>query len=923
MSTSAQKKLSVLITEAGTFLGTELARAYLAEDTIVYGVSNTTLPGDLLINHNFTLLELDLSQPLPAYLPSFDLIFDFSILKNSKINLFSQMPAVPQQTENIISQLQDNTKLFIFSKIATNEDLYDYLTRSGSSLKRKLKLVLVGDLYGPAVKEQEGNELTNIIFQAIKSDKIILEDEGLRLIYPAYVTDVTESIIQIAKEPKDKEIYRFVSDQAKTSLTVSYELQDIARLVLGKELGLFFSGPQKQITHEPEIMVTADVIKKTDLREGLNKTLEYFNNNEQIEHPKKIPLANYHHPNPPTQREEQKPPHVTKRLPVFTLAYNFKARNVIAILIMLFLLTVTKTVLDFYLGATSLKAAKSQLESGDFKAARQKASNSQKSFHAAANKTIFIKSLNTLANSLETGSTAALYFTDGAEAFSKSIYDITQPGSTATQDKDAVSASFQKATSLSAYASAKLNSVSISPLNSSSEIAKKEFTDLSRLSQSAYELSNLLDDLTGASGSKKTYLVLLQNNTELRPGGGFIGNYATVEFNQGKLGDITVDDIYNIDGQLKEKIEPPKELKDKLGTTQLYLRDSNWSPDNTLNSQTERDLFKKETGKSVDGVITLDLSFVQEILESSGPIRLEDYKEDISAKNLFEKGEYYSEIGFFPGSTQKKDFFGALSKALIAKVLQTEKEDKNATSQIALIKAVRNALHGKHMMLSFDDPNLATYVATHGWNQPLPPLTFNPADDSFETRDFLTISEANLGANKVNRFIERKISYDMTIGRDADLVAKLKISYTNNSQADTWPGGKYTNFLRVYVPANSGLLEVRNGDVTDIKTVATQIQGFLTSFSTFVEVPIKSTKEIELTYRIPKNIKLETNPTYHVYFSKQPGTESDPLTFIFNLPQYLQIRSINGSEEVTGKQNVKTETDLEVDRQFTIEVKKN
>jgi len=89
-----------------------------------------------------------------------------------------------------------------------------------------------------------------------------------------------------------------------------------------------------------------------------------------------------------------------------------------------------------------------------------------------------------------------------------------------------------------------------------------------------------------------------------------------------------------------------------------------------------------------------------------------------------------------------------------------------------------------------------------------------------------------------------------------------------------------------------------------------------------VEVPIKSTREVVFSYRIPKNIKLEKAPYYHLYVQKQAGTEKDPFEFKFNLPAYLTVKSVNGSDEQEGKQNLLLQTDLATDRQFEIEVAK-
>ena len=170
------------------------------------------------------------------------------------------------------------------------------------------------------------------------------------------------------------------------------------------------------------------------------------------------------------------------------------------------------------------------------------------------------------------------------------------------------------------------------------------------------------------------------------------------------------------------------------------------------------------------------------------------------------------------------------------------------------------------------------------------------------------------------------------------------IAYTNNSQAETWPAGKYVNFLRLYVPLAAGLEDFKlsippevkrteqrrpsspvssqEDGVIDKNDVEVTTQGNLTVFSTFVEVPIKSTQIVTFTYRIPKNIKLEQAPAYHLYVQKQAGTEKDPFEFKFNLPAFLEAKNVNGDKQYKGSKNITIDTDLSTDRQFEIEVVK-
>src|SRR6185437_16558381 len=68
-------------------------------------------------------------------------------------------------------------------------------------------------------------------------------------------------------------------------------------------------------------------------------------------------------------------------------------------------------------------------------------------------------------------------------------------------------------------------------------------------------LVTIFPKLLGYNGTQ-TYLILFQNNAELRPGGGFIGSYGLVSFDHGKMGQFTIHNVYDADGLLTKHIEP-------------------------------------------------------------------------------------------------------------------------------------------------------------------------------------------------------------------------------------------------------------------------------------------------------------------------------------------------------------------------------
>ncbi len=965
MDNSAPKKETrVLITNIGTFLGTQLAHKLIDIGYEVYGAGKKQPDENLLGSSGFTFLDLDLAQPLPTYLPRFNTIIHLSS-DNTQDRSIDTVKLSTASEKIIDIAAGSDTSVIFLAKITDMEKISSHCETGN---RQNPKFIAIGHVYGPNmnlfgkntpenISFFENNELINLISQAIETDKVILDHEGTELIYPTYIDDATSALVQeITAEKKYKQIKFIISNPAQSALSLAYEIQSKTHVILHKELNLFFSGPEGHERPKPQPQIRIhDTIPahKHSFAEGLETTLLYFEekglvNKVEIvtqKEDKPITTLNFggdQFPGLPKDKSQKIKLKfgITPKLP-FT---GGKFKKVVLVSIFLLFIFIVRLVFNFAQGTNELKEARDALKVADFQKSQEKAQDAVGHFSSAQNSANLltaplrfanpIKSFNFGVQSLEVGANALLNFSEGVKIISLNLSSITSTNSSKTNlDLETPVASLTKSYFESEHAKTLAESAASSfILKSQFKRAHDAFSELSHLSLNAQELTTLTPDITGTN-SKKTYLVLIMNNAELRPGGGFIGNFAEISFEDNKLKKVEVEDIYTIDGQLKEIINPPPQLTQKLGVKQLYLRDSNWSTDFRVNAQTARDFYKKETGKTVDGVIALDLTLLENLLAKIGSVRLEDYNEDITSENLLEKGQYYSEVGFFPGSTQKRDFFATLTANLLTIIfdsLSSNSPQVGNAPWMALFETISQGLLEKHIMLSFDNENLSALIKSKGWDNPLPPKNYNPKDDTASTRDFLELSEANIGANKVNRYLTREVAYDMTISRDADLVATLTLTYKNESPADTWPGGTYVNYLRITAPANSTLESYReNGKEVDINqlergkivsVVETTQVGELTQFATLVEIPVKQTKTLTFKYRIPKNIKLETAPTYELYISKQPGTLSDPLKFTFNLPGYLKIDSVNGNDEENGKQNMTAETNLTIDRHWQIKI---
>lgn len=433
------------------------------------------------------------------------------------------------------------------------------------------------------------------------------------------------------------------------------------------------------------------------------------------------------------------------------------------------------------------------------------------------------------------------------------------------------------------------------------------------LVEQAKSASKLMPKITGMGG-KKSYLVLLQNNLELRPTGGFIGSYAKLDFENGRLTNIKVDDIYSLDGALKEVIIPPQDLREDLKLERLYLRDSNFDPDFPTSARQAAFFYKREAGEPVHGVIALDLKASGNLLDAVGGLDLPEYGEQVNGSNLFERAISHAETNFFPGSQAKKNYLTSLQNQLFNKIFYLSKQNWPA-----IILAISKSLNEKHILVYLEDPTLFSYLASSNWSGVFPRAAENRDG---ETRDFLAVIESNMGANKVNYFLQRKYTLDSSFTKEGKIMHRLKINYKNTSPSEIFPAGIYRNRIKIYTPLGSKLTKAIFGE-TDITA---KFSGFSdygrTGFSSLIELSPKETKALILEYELKDPVAFKDNSgIYRMEIFKQPGTMSDPLDFILTYPINFKLESKPG-EGSSGVQEVKIVTDMQTDRVFQFKIKK-
>lgn len=384
------------------------------------------------------------------------------------------------------------------------------------------------------------------------------------------------------------------------------------------------------------------------------------------------------------------------------------------------------------------------------------------------------------------------------------------------------------------------------------------------------KITIILPDILG-KGGRKTYFVLLQNNMELRPSGGFMGSYAKLKFENGILNDILIQDIYVPDGQIIGHVDPPWPIQEAFKQGWWRLRDANWDPDFPSAAKVIDWFFQKGKEEKADGIFAVNLITAKKILKIIGPLFLIDYNQTVDSENLYQVIQSYSEINFFPGSTQKRDILSAVGRAFFEEIKRLKPKEI-----LEILKIVYQGLEERQILLAFFDNYLAKTFKELGWDGSMKQL--KPSTENLFS-DYTYIVEANLGANKANCCVEREVYQNVDFSKNGILAKKIKIHFKNigNFRQGIPPffwGGDYNNFLRIFYPNG---FEIKKVSIDEIEVPKEKISREekinlgIKGIGFFVNIPVQKERKIEINFEISYG---GVPKYYNLFIQKQPGIEA-------------------------------------------------
>ena len=445
----------------------------------------------------------------------------------------------------------------------------------------------------------------------------------------------------------------------------------------------------------------------------------------------------------------------------------------------------------------------------------------------------------------------------------------------------------------------------------------------------------LAPELLGLDRSR-TYLVLAQNEDELRPTGGFLTGVGEITVERGRIVAMTFRDSYAVDDFTRPYPEPPEALQRYMGIDLWVFRDSNWSPDFPTAARQAIALYRPGYPFSVDGVVAVDQYALRELVGAIGPLTVSGIPQPVTRETLIPtmRKAWAPTEDLVTGNwwSQRKAFMGDLAEAIWNR-LQTGPVDERHLAATLL-----RLLREKHILLFFTDSKAQALVAQQNWDGAL----------RAGGGDFLMVVDANVGYNKASALVQVNLAYELDLYQQPPR-ATLTLTYLHTGPAGypCFPEVRYDpvyermmercywNDVRVYVPKGSRLVETRwdpvplealwpgQAEVEGIRVYPAE-EGPFFVFEGLLLVPPGTVQTRQLVWELPERVVSwrDGKGRYTLRVQKQPGTAGHPLRVRVRLGDRLALVAAQPSPTAVREGEVWFEVRLNEDREFRLDVQR-
>lgn len=415
------------------------------------------------------------------------------------------------------------------------------------------------------------------------------------------------------------------------------------------------------------------------------------------------------------------------------------------------------------------------------------------------------------------------------------------------------------------YAKENKKTIALSSLNIANRFSK--FLPIGNDEKKELEVINTLTQtFTKKDNVERIFMVFLQNNMELRPGGGFLGQYAILKIKNGDVTSVSFEDANLLDQRIQAKITPPYPFTRMMQIKKWKFRDSNFSPDFPTNVEKAK-YFYRLSGRSgnFDGFFAVNTDVFNDILKITGPITVPGYGITVDGNNGALKLEEYVEKKYIMDPELDTQNRKAVMKQLASLMVEKLMSFGNVSR---LAQTAHQEFKNRNIMVNFTDPTLQALAESVHWD--------GSVSKNWNS-DYLMMIDANMGSLKTDYYMKREVSYDIDLTAERP-IATLNILYKNTAPYGDWRTSDYHTYLRVYVPKGSEFLERQM-----VSSPLTQEEFGKTYFGMIVHVLIGGQTQAMIKYQLPADFDRND---YRLLIQKQSG--------VGNIPVKVRLKTKDG-----------------------------
>ncbi len=306
-------------------------------------------------------------------------------------------------------------------------------------------------------------------------------------------------------------------------------------------------------------------------------------------------------------------------------------------------------------------------------------------------------------------------------------------------------------------------------------------------------------------GHERRFLVQTMDRAELRPSGGFTGQYGVLQVQDGRMAPFGLRDVALLDyagNGVELGRQAPPAYSNWMNFGNWGLRDSNLSGDYPTTARMSMQVFQDEGGGPVDGNISFTPTFIGHILDVTGPIHVAEYNETITSKNLEERLHYYQQdySAIAVEHQKSNDNSHAARKAftsLVGKMLLDRVRHLPTKQLVDVVKGAVKDIQSHDLEIYFANPLAEQWLSDHG---------YSGATDTFVKQDGFQVVQANISISKASQYVHTTEHDNVVLDAQGGATHNLTITLDYQQTGQVYGFDTYADYIRVYAPQNARFL---------------------------------------------------------------------------------------------------------------------